>query len=133
MIFRGIIEEVIDPYSVRVRIPLLHRTSTSPEATLTSALPIASVSLLPNTHINLTVGDIVIVSFENNDVGKPIILGYLYKQSWGNTALTKLSSNTYIGDITPDDLMHIHGLSGNIQKQLDSMRERIELLESKLQ
>ena len=63
MLHKAIIEEQIDQYQFRVRIPLIHRIKDSKIFTPTESLPIATVSINPNTHIHIQVGDIVIIGF----------------------------------------------------------------------
>lgn len=141
MICRGIIEEVISPYQAKVRLPIIHRSTSSPEFTPNDSLPYASICTIPNAHANIRVGDIVIVGFENNDEGKPIILGYLYKETLGDTALslnlsalqvsgsTKLGYDTEIGNIKADDINKLSGITDNIQQQLNLISDRLKTLE----
>lgn len=141
MICRGIVEEVISPYQVKVRLPIIHRSTSSPEFTPNDSLPIASICTLPNAHANIRVGDVVIVGFENNDEGKPIILGYLYKEILGDTALslnlsalqvsgsTKLGYDTQIGDITASEITKLSGITDNIQDQINFIYDRLKTLE----
>ena len=142
MIYKGIVEEIIDPFSIKVRIPLLHRLKSSPQGINDTSLPIASICTLSKCHPNLCKGDIVIIGFDNDDLSKPIILGHLYKESFDSnsesieltdlkvTSNTQLSSNTSIGDITSEELKQLIGVRDNLQKQLDLLLVRIEKLES---
>lgn len=141
MICRGIVEKILSNYQVAVRIPLIHQSYNSPQSTKTSGLPTSSICTIPGAHPNIQVGDIVIVGFENNDEGKPIILGYLYKEQLSNTALslllrslevsgsTKLPSDTTIGSVSKLDLENLSGTKGNLQKQIDNLKDRLYALE----
>ena len=144
MIYKAIIEEIIDEYTVRVRVPLIHRTVDSHEHTATEDLPIAVTCTLPNTYISMQKGDIVIVGFENNDLSKPIVLGYLYKEVFSSSMISPkffclevvdtatLGKNTSIGDVTPLELQRLAGLRENLQYQLDILYNKIEEVEKSI-
>jgi len=132
MITKGIIEKV-DGYKALVRLPIYNNSAASKHSTKTEDLPKATFCSLPNIEIPFAKGDIVFVGFEDNDTNKPIILGHLYKAE-GNpatpglnlstlktTSSTKLSNNTWIGDVTPNELSALSGIKGNIQKQIDNL------------
>ena len=68
---------------------------------------------------------------------RPIILGVLYSdyisednsdleaRTFRSTSTTKLSRDTWIGDITPDEIARLKGVKANIQAQLDLFRETL--------
>lgn len=139
MITKAIVEEVLSPYQVRVRVPLLDRATHTPLATKTENLNVATICTLPNCYINVQVGDVVFVGFEDNTSYKAVILGHLSKEATTTyadmilnslevTTKTKLSSDTSIGDITPLEISYLHGLSDNIQNQIDSLKSDISRL-----
>lgn len=73
MITRAIIEETdLSIGKVRVRIPILEDTRNSYANTLW-----ASIIYIPGLNVDYKVGDVVEVAFEDNDLGKPIVLGFL--------------------------------------------------------
>ena len=137
MICRGIVESVIDRYKVSVRIPIIHRANNSAQFTAIPDLPSAAICSLPSSHPNLQQGDVVILGFENNDLGKPIILGHLYRESMTNTMIdldvTSLSvinaatlpGNTSIGDIAASDIQKLAGIKDNIQQQLNLLFDQV--------
>ena len=141
MIYKGIVEQIVDPYTIKVRIPKLHSVKASNEYIPTESLPNATVCTLPKTHPNIYLGDIVMVGFENNDYSKPVILGHLYKESFGEhsistemyelivTSHANLPAKTQIGKVTAEELSHLSGTAGNLQKQLDLLQEKITKLE----
>ena len=143
MIYRGIVEEIINPFTVKVRVPLIHRIKSSTQHVINSELPDASICTLARSHPNLCIGDVVIVGFENNDLSKPIILGHLYKESFDKSAEsielndltviseTHLSRNTSIGDVSSFELAQLTGIKDNLQKQIDLLASKIEKLEEK--
>ena len=139
MITKGIIEELISPYEVKVRIPTLDRVTTSSLATSTENLNIATICTLPNCYINLQVGDVVFVGFEDNTYYKAVILGHLSREAAqpyvditvGNfiakTSVT-LPRATTIGTISSEELQSLKGAKDNLQNQIDNILERLEII-----
>ena len=144
MIYRAIIEKVVDRYTAKIRIPLIHRTSQSVEYTPIEKLPEAKICTLPSTHANIKVGDIVLIAFENSDMTKPVIIGYLYKESFNDTAIsptlnslkvqldTKLSRDTYIGEVSPDEISSLIGVKENIQQQINQLTNKLNTIRDEL-
>lgn len=144
MICRGLVISVLDRYTAKVRIPIIHRDSGSPDATSDIDIPEACICTLPNADPNIQVGDVVIIGFENNDLGKPIILGYLYRDISNNTAISidlksviiensaSLPEVTSIGDVTPDMIKNLKDSRDNIQNQIDMLKESINSIEKQL-
>ena len=142
MILKGIIEKIIDPYSVRVRIPFLHRTSNSSNILHVDELPEAQISILPNCRPSLQLGDVVIVGFENNDQTKPVIIGVLYSENMSKTSCSclfdsltvtadsHLSFNTSIGEVLPLELSYLKGAKDNLQQQINSLETRLSNLQA---
>lgn len=136
MVTKGIVEEIIDTYSVRVRLPIYDSIENTKEATASKDLSIAVFSTFPNVDNLVNVGDVVWVSFEDDDISKPVIIGHLYKEhkendvlsdlnvrKFNTNALTKLNENTYIGEITPNEIKMLGGVESNIQLQLNNIKE----------
>lgn len=142
MITRGIIEEVVDSYTVKVRIPTIDRVATSTIHTDSNNLRQAVVSALPGVVLHLSVGDIVIVDVPDRSNSSGTILGYLYRpeikdfrcdalfDTLSIQSVSSLPKNTTIGDVTPSEIRCLHGVSSNIQKQLDDILERLTRLET---
>ena len=138
MILKGIIESIIDTYTVKVRIPLLHRIPSSAQYVELNDLPEASICTLPNTYLNLQIGNVVLVAFENDDKNKPVVIGHLFTNTPNSTSCspqfssltvendTVLSANTTIGEVSSFELAQLQGVDGNIQKQLDSITDTLE-------
>ena len=141
MIYKGIVESIDNKYAVKVRIPLLHRTTKSNEYTSVEDLPEACICTLPNSSVKLELNDIVFVAFENNDESRPIIIGHLYKEAISKGYLstkflnlevedeTKLSTETTIGNISYSELSTLMGIKENIQQQLNQIIARLDNLE----
>lgn len=144
MITKGIIEEITTPYFVKVRLPIFDRLQDSKNSTPTNNLNNAIICSLPNSNNQLSIGDIVLVGFEDNDTSKPIVLGHLYKESLSNTKidldLRKLSTNsttrlfeqTYIGKVTPEEIQTLIGAEDNLQQQINILKDELKQLRSKL-
>lgn len=141
MVTKAIIENVDDIYSVKVRIPILDSSAEYTDATNYKDLSDAIICTLPRTSYIPEVGDIVLVAFEDNDKGKPIIIGCLFKES-GNTSQvnievnnltvvskTNLNADITIGDISYEELKYLKGLKQNIQATIENIQERLENLE----
>ena len=77
MITKAIVEEIVSTTQVRVRIPLLHKISTSSSATPFNELPIATMWTFRGIDIKYEVGDVVYVSYEDNLSAKIVVLGEL--------------------------------------------------------
>lgn len=136
MITKAIVEEIISPYQVRIRIPLFNRTVDSALATKTEELNIATICTLPNCYVNLQVGDVVFVGFEDNTTYRAVVLGHLSREAASSTCAdlvlnslivngsTQLSSSTSIGNVNSTELSCLQGVTDNIQRQLDSLKEQ---------
>lgn len=140
MITRGIVEERIDNYHYRVRLPLFDGTATSRGGKLKKDLMIATICTLPSTTIGVNVGDVVFVATESGADTKAVIIGYLYCDNSGNTrcdidarcitvdGTAILSADTYIGDVSPTEISYLLGVKANIQKQIDHLQSQIDAL-----
>lgn len=80
MIYKAIIEKRINDYSYVVRIPRFHKSKDSPTAVSSKDLPTAYVCMIPGIYPSYDLGDIVFVCLENEEIGKPIIIGKLFRE-----------------------------------------------------
>ena len=135
MITKGIVEE-LKGYQAKVRLPIYDGLANTKNATSNENLSYATVCVTTNLNNSLNVGDIVYVSFEDNDKGKPVILGQLYKEEMNTLADIKLNSaninqltvnknaslpqNTSIGSISSKEIAALSGIKDNIQNQIDN-------------
>lgn len=145
MITRAIVEEILTPYQIRVRIPLIDRVSTAKTATKSKDLSVATICSLPRTDINLQPGDIVFVAFEDDGQEDVVILGTLYRETLTTTVMNQVLGNltvndraifpkdTTIGDVSAEAL---HSLKGaeylNIKEELDAIKIELETLKNKI-
>lgn len=140
MITRAIVEEIITPYHVRVRIPTLDRLSSAPMSANTKDLNVATFCSLPNCYTNVQVGDVVFIGFEDNTYHKAVILGHLSREAMADTysdvtfgnlvvkGSAMLPAYTTIGIVTPEEIAKLQGTRDNLQKQIDSLKQEVETL-----
>ena len=149
MITKAFVEDIIDGYSVKVRIPLLDRIATAVGATDTDHLNVSAFTTIPGLTPILSRGDVVVISIDPSD-DAPIIIGCLFCQknqdryknehpslqgtfsSINVTDNVKLSANTTIGEVTPDEIHCLSGLDGNVQEQLTDILLRLKAVEDLL-
>ena len=145
MITRAIVEQIVSPYQLRVRIPLIDRSKNSSAATKTEDLTIATVCSLPRTNINLQPGDVVFVAFEDNQETDVVILGTLYRETLTETLMDQtlgglvvtnfatLPPNTSIGDVSSSAIKSLKGADNlNIKEELDRLNIEIQQLKNKI-
>ena len=141
MLAMGIVEKVNSQYSLKVRIPILHRASSDVNATPTDMLPDATIATFSRSMPNYRVGTVVVVGFDRNDLTSPVVIGEMLvdKESdllpdvYAGTLKVEtncnLPSDTYIGDIHYNKIKMLSNARANIQAQLDDLESRIESLE----
>ena len=122
MITRGIVRAVVDDYSYRVYMP--HYTANVLEADL----PIARVCAPPGYFPHYQVDDVVYISFENDELDDPVIVGLLLGTS--STSTADVNANSLSVDV--DCSLPISG-TGENQAQVDSdIQGQIEDLQSQI-
>lgn len=137
MITKGIIEEILSPYSARVRLPIFDSIKDAQNSVSTGNLRVASICSLPNCTNLLGIGDIVFVGFEDDDLGKPVILGNLVKEqpSTANPSINSYALNidnsvnlpgtVSINNTDNIDLTQLIGLKCNVQAALNQITANI--------
>lgn len=137
MVTKAIVDDIITPYLIRVRIPLIDGAENSRDGTLKENLGQSTICSLPNSSNLVAVGDIVYVAFEDGDYAKPVIIGHLLKEK-GNIiypdiqsrilkvqSIAKLPQETTIGNVKPLDIQKLTGIKANIQDQIDAINEKL--------
>lgn len=131
------IVESVDGTQVRIRIPELHKIKGAVGATPSTEIPLAPICTLPGCNPNLRPGDVVLVDFENEEFGTPVIIGTLFTDRTDNgiADLTlgslkvkvnvELPPDTKIGGITATNLSNLLNLSENLQLTLDNLKSTI--------
>ena len=84
------------------------------------------------------------VTFENNDLSRPMVLGHLFSDNESITACspvfnslevkydTVLGSNTSIGEVTAEHIKALVGIKENIQQQINQMKNEISFLQDEI-
>lgn len=144
MVTKAIIEQIIDDYSARVRIPYFNKIDTSVSSTPLEDLYTATICCPPNSTMNYQEGDVVFLAYEEGYADRPVILGQLARETKttsnpayiGETITVKadahLPIDTYIGEVSPDDIRQLKGAKQNLQFQLEILSNRIAKLEEAL-
>ena len=114
MLHKAIIEYVdTDSYQFKVRIPILDKKYDALGSTSNSNLYDATVCIFPGGNPEFALGDVVYVDFEDNDLGKPVIMGVLYRQgSNSSTSINCESLNVNVSATLPENIS-----IGNITKE----------------
>lgn len=77
MLMKAIIESNNIDNQYKIRIPKYHKLKGVAGASSYDQLPFASICYLPGIFPNYSIGDIVYIDFENDDLSYPVILGKL--------------------------------------------------------
>lgn len=131
---RAIVEGMVDDFHYRVRIPILNKIAQAVGATPIDELAIATLAVPPGVSPKFRSGNVVFVEFEEGDTSKPVICGALFNTLDSQTVSdakfdsltvnvnTVLPRDTYIGDVTDDNISFLEGLSTNVQYEIDKNR-----------
>lgn len=104
MIQKGIVEEIINKYKLKVRVPKYDKAKSAPDKIRTSELAESIICTLPGSDVAYSVDDIVIIGYENDELSKPIVLGSLYcDKNKNTTSQTKLLGSEIIQSLTDND------------------------------
>ena len=139
MITKAIVEEKINQYQYRVRIPIFDRVNDSPQHTDFKDLAIATVSTPRGINNNIQVGDVVFVGFEDNNASQPIILGHLYReqltkedQSFLNISQINVSGHAQLPLSTRIDNLNIYDEIVSLESTIEDLKSTINELNLKI-
>lgn len=144
MITKGIIEEILSPYSAKVRLPIFDSIKDAQNSVSTGNLRVASICSLPNCTNLLGIGDIVFVGFEDDDLGKPVILGNLVREqsSLANPDISGYSikvdksvnipSTIVVDNTNLIDLSQLYGLKCNVQTAIETLSDQIQEIKDQI-
>lgn len=130
MLQKAIIEQKIDKYSMKVRIPVYNKIKSDPTATPTDELYTAIIQTLPGCSPVYQEGDLVLVEFENDNISLPVIIGLLFRQNMSESSTdinadslkvnvnTNLTENTLIGSVTPEAIKKLNDKYTNNVKRV---------------
>lgn len=143
MITKAIVEEIISPSQIRVRIPTLNAVQGAKQSTPTDELSIATICTLPNAKNLVSTGDIVYVGFEDNDLSKPVILGHLLRassdklfdgtlpdlqiRSLNVQYNASLPLATTIGGVSSNEIQYLRGVRNSLQQQIDDITSTVSV------
>ena len=137
MITKATIEEKIDKYKFRVRIPIYNKQKDAIFATPTKELDVALICTLPGCDVNYQVGDVVYVGFDDAQDYEPVIIGLLYREKDTGTLMsitaeslktkvsTELSQHTSIGNIDEFNIKALYGANQSLQKEIDRLKKKL--------
>ena len=144
MLTKGFIQEIIDPHTIKVRIPIYNKIEGVNGSTPNDELNVAAMCCIPNIVVDAHIGDVVIVGFEDNTVSKPVILGHLSTsteskslpnikcENLTTTGDTKLGSYTSIGNVTPQNIKCLENQENNIRETFNILTDKISNLSEKV-
>lgn len=141
MITKAYVEEKVDNYKYRVRIPLFDRTNEATYYTQFEDLSVATACVPKGINNSIEVGDVVFLGFEDNDASQPIILGQLYREAlvkdpntFANLLSLKVQQNaqlpvdTTIGNINYNQLHLALDTIQDLKRRIIELESYIELL-----
>lgn len=79
MLQKGIVEQVINKYKLKVRVPKYDKIAAVADATKTEDLAECIIGTLPGVNVVYMKGDVVLVTYENNELARPVVIGLLYR------------------------------------------------------
>lgn len=148
MITKAFIQDVINPHTVRVRIPMYNKLDGTQGSTPKSELPLAPICTVANIINDPHPGDVVFVSFEDDDLSKPIVLGYLSLANMGLSYTDivcddleakgeiRLSEDMVVGEIKYENIFQLKNLNENVVEkfqEIDRLIDEINVEIKKLQ
>ena len=132
MITKGIVVSIpkdSDSNKYEVRLPFFEDATVDSEEMIYEA----TLSEAPGIIQGYAVGDVVYCAFEDNDNGRPVIVGKLFSQTIDNTGAdiktldlevtnkATLPSSTTIGDATEQDVANIKDIKNKVSKMGDTI------------
>lgn len=143
MITKGIVvgKSTSDNNKYIVRLPIFNSLAGTPQSTPDDELNEAILCSIPNIRNVVNTGDVVIVGFEDNDMGRPIILGRLFLSeqdvkcgldldSLSVASNCNLPASTTIGNVNKDNIACLEDCTLNIARTLNYLLEEIENLKA---
>lgn len=126
--------ELVVDNKFKIYIPIFKRAGEPQNNPLGASEMYATLCYNPGAENGYRVGDIVYISFENNQMGEPVILGKLFlnkTQEVENTTYilgdelnistsAKLPMNTTIGDRSGEDIDALFRRVDNTENRLDN-------------
>ncbi len=140
MVTKGYIEKVVDKNKVIVRCPVYDKIQTATNNNTTNNR--FSVCTISGTKINMHIGDVVFVGFEDSNLYNGVVLGYLSKDSetFSYVEISALSldvstsavfpKQTNIGSVPWVDIQNLSGVTSNINEQIQEIKATKQTIET---
>lgn len=136
MIVRGIVESKFKNQA-KVRIPVFDKVYTAALGVDYDSLSTAAICVPPKFKMDIKLGDLVYVLFEENNKQKPVIIGYMFNEDNSTSSANILdlsaetsavfSENTSIGDVTSDSIKFLEGIDKNLQETINERKENVNI------
>ena len=132
MVTKGKILEIISDKEVKIEVPAFGLIEEMEGESEVNEMPVARICTVPGCLPNFAVGDVILICIEDNDLSAPMIMGRLIPddESLGTSNATfqtlavekdtTLSKDTTIGDVTPENISYLEGVTSHIQAQFDT-------------
>lgn len=141
MVTRARIIKVISEKEVQIEVPMFGLIEEGEGEEQVNELPNARICTTPGCSPNYKKDDIVLICIEDNDLSNPMIMGRLIPDDktigTSNAEFdtlevnkdTTLSKNTTIGEVKPEHIEQLVGVTHNIQLQFDTnTNQKIEAM-----
>lgn len=141
MVTQAIIREVSSETEVKIEVPMFGLIEEGEGEEQVNEFPIARISTTPGCSPNYKIGDTVLICIKDNDLNSPIIMGRFIPDDktigTSNAEFdtlkvnkdTTLSKNTTIGEVKPEHIEQLVGVTHNIQLQFDTnTNQKIEAM-----
>ncbi len=143
--------ELVVDNKFKIYIPIFRRAGEPIDNPLSASTMYATLCYNPGAENGYRVGDVVYISFENNQMGEPIILGKLFlnnsQESLNTTYLVgdelnisntaKLPINTTIGDRSGEDIDALFRRVDNTENRISNLNDDLTtsnvILDSKIE
>lgn len=131
MLIKGIIEQVIDEYTVKVRIPSWDGPANSSEGVPTESLSIATVCSPAGLRQVFQPGEVVFVEQEQDDKNAPVVMGVLERASTESSSeITARAITAEISVTMPETFFDI--LDNYYKPQFEQMQAQIDALQAQI-
>lgn len=144
MVTKAIIQEVLSPHKVKVRMPLFNKIENANGSTPNRELPVCPICTLPNFINDPRVGDIVFVAPEDYDVSRPVVLGYLSNpnttyplmdiscNNFNASGDITLSKEITVGDIKYENIKCLKNLTSNIKLEIERIDKALSDIDASI-
>lgn len=142
MLLKAIVNYISDDgYTANITIPVLDGYGSYVKSNVHGREAI--ICSLPGCKPSYGAGDVVFVSFEEDETSKPVVLGTLYRQEQlsqmdiNATSLvvdvnSQLPTDTYIGEIAPNNFQSLVDNKDNINKRIEVLSDNKDIINNQI-